>query len=585
MKPSIEIATAPASVGVNPYFKLDHYLQLIDQLYPRVVTQIDRDPQSPTFGACDRHHWMYRMHDINSGVLQQTSLSCAALSLYFSNTSAGANDMRNLDGHDMRNFKANSAEYCGQIALAINNFTLKDLSRGRGAIDEYYPGERSFPATVFAAYALLKSASLLAQEDVLASPVLLQTARFIAERGVSPAANQDVAGAAYLFLFLKVSADRLQLPSVEKKQMYEAARKLVLGRGDDFAYTEYGGFDVGYATVTLNYLAYIVADGESLAKEALLSLAHKISYFVTPSGQLGGEYASRSTTYFLPFGLLYASQLDGALAEHFGKLDLVSMFAKLDDRYLMHYCLPSLVMATQFLSLNKNMSVAASSSKNPATYTEASATTQLGQSYRMMSDKKLGVFALQSKGSSLYVGLNKGGTFHYECGEQIKIDCGYRAVRDGLVYSTNVLSDASEVTVDANKEFVTITIQSHYERYKQLVPSPLKTVILRLFLLLGPLFNRVFKMLLINKSWSLPGVIFHRNIRIDFLTQSITIDDKTEGLLNTDHLLKSVASSFRVVPSARFYYPGEEANLLAAEAEMVAPKTQQILKLDIAGAL
>ncbi|HJP53402.1 MAG TPA: hypothetical protein QF556_01655, partial [Rhodospirillales bacterium] len=37
----------------------------------RVLTQMDRDPDSPTFGCFDRNHWHYKMRDFASAVLQQ----------------------------------------------------------------------------------------------------------------------------------------------------------------------------------------------------------------------------------------------------------------------------------------------------------------------------------------------------------------------------------------------------------------------------------------------------------------------------------------------------------------------------------
>ena len=41
---------------------------------PRILSQLDRDPDSPTFGCFDRNYWHYKMRDFSSIVLQQGML-------------------------------------------------------------------------------------------------------------------------------------------------------------------------------------------------------------------------------------------------------------------------------------------------------------------------------------------------------------------------------------------------------------------------------------------------------------------------------------------------------------------------------
>ena len=58
---------------------LDRVVGLFDGQYPRLMSQIDRDVHSPTYGSCDRNFWMYRLHDFESGIFYQTALCFAAL--------------------------------------------------------------------------------------------------------------------------------------------------------------------------------------------------------------------------------------------------------------------------------------------------------------------------------------------------------------------------------------------------------------------------------------------------------------------------------------------------------------------------
>ena len=50
----------------------------------RVITQIDRDEHSTTYGSCDRNHWHLKIRDFTSAILQQSGLTLALLySVYF----------------------------------------------------------------------------------------------------------------------------------------------------------------------------------------------------------------------------------------------------------------------------------------------------------------------------------------------------------------------------------------------------------------------------------------------------------------------------------------------------------------------
>ena len=46
---------------------------------PRVLTQMDRDPDSPTRGNFDRYGWHYKIRDFSSAILQQGVTTLEAL--------------------------------------------------------------------------------------------------------------------------------------------------------------------------------------------------------------------------------------------------------------------------------------------------------------------------------------------------------------------------------------------------------------------------------------------------------------------------------------------------------------------------
>ncbi len=531
-------------------YDLETLLNLLDGFYPRLLTQIDRDPDSPTYGSGDRQFWMYRLHDFDSGVLQQTSLTLAAL--------AALAEL--VDFSNCRYLKAEDKAYWEELARAINRRTVKLVGRG-GMVDEYYPGEGSFPATVFAGYAALKSALMLGQTEILESEGLRRTAEALVNRSPSPAANQDVAGAAFLALYSQTNQWRTSEAQTTVERLLDRPEQ-----GGSFR--EYGGADLGYSTVTLNYLGYIQADGSFPAGDKLAGLGAFIADFVTPAGRLGGEFASRSTTYFLPFGILEAAYADPRLASRLGRLDLRAGYEKLDDRYLMHYCLPSLAMTALRRAQNgppETLSLPEIADWEYAAYPEAH------------------LYACRKAETVVLVGLNKGGAFQVEDRGEVVDDGGYRVERGGLVYATCVVDEDVEATVTETAEGVEWRVRAPFMRYRTLVAGSLKTVALRLLSFLGPAMNAVFKRALIKAPAELPGVVLERRLRLDYASDTLTIEDAIQGLKPGDKLTVSPASSFRVVPSAKFYQAGEAGAFRRMEEGVVEAERALHLGRDVEG--
>src|SRR4030067_2008350 len=55
---------------------------LIVQTIPRLLSQLDRDPTSLSFGSFDRNFWQYKIRDFSSALLQQSSYTLALLFRY-----------------------------------------------------------------------------------------------------------------------------------------------------------------------------------------------------------------------------------------------------------------------------------------------------------------------------------------------------------------------------------------------------------------------------------------------------------------------------------------------------------------------
>ena len=56
--------------------------KLLSTHHSRLLSQLDRDPDSPSFGSFDRNFWNYKIRDFSSIILQQGILYLDALYSY-----------------------------------------------------------------------------------------------------------------------------------------------------------------------------------------------------------------------------------------------------------------------------------------------------------------------------------------------------------------------------------------------------------------------------------------------------------------------------------------------------------------------
>jgi hypothetical protein len=493
------------------------FLEIIESIYPRILSQIDRDLDSPTCGSCDRNYWLYKLRDFNSGTFQQTSLFTASTAKLFSSKS----------------------DELSELTKKINAYTLKSLTKNL-TLDEYYPNERSYITTNFVLYSLVKSAHMVGDQLTLESEVLRNCfLKICKNQEATPAANQDSAKLAFICFYTQLFP--------ELRLLAESTIQAILLRKESQSYfSEYGGTDLGYLSVTLNNLAYIDADGSYPVEKYLKRVFHQFINFIPRNGQVGGEFGSRCTSYYLPYGLIYCSQKYNVKLD---TLDFKQNLEKIDDRYLMHYFSPSYAQTALFL---KEHSCETSHTETPKSY------SQIQQREGMSEDSSL--YFYNSDDVNLYIGLNKGGSFSFYKGDESHLDNGYRLRTKGHVFAThNITSKAKVTEVEIGDEITKVTIENSLSRYSKMSPTPFKTIILRVIMFLGPLLNALFKKILIKDAIPLEGALFKRSFIFNKLSKGLTISDQFTGLSDEGALITlSPPSSFRLVPSAKFFIDQEE---------------------------
>ncbi|NJL22437.1 MAG: hypothetical protein HC895_19095 [Leptolyngbyaceae cyanobacterium SM1_3_5] len=296
----------------------------------RVLTQMDRDPNSPTFGCFDRNYWHYKIRDFPSSILQQGVSALDAI----------------RRGDLLADVQPETIEsWC----IAAVNALARQVDRS-GGVDEYYPLERSYPAAAFGLYA---AGRVLTQwpshlQEVIDWQPLKRLAEHLADRVESKAMNQQAAGLAGLAL-----AAKLSLISPERVKPH--ADRLFAAQHPEGWFDEYGGPDFGYLAVTLDALTdYYDVTQDDRALEAIDRAVNFLSRLVGADGKLPSTLNCRNTDYVVPYGLVRAASrnpIASWLVETlFANPDEPDHFLwATDDRYHCHYIYASVVRSLPYL--------------------------------------------------------------------------------------------------------------------------------------------------------------------------------------------------------------------------------------------
>ena len=259
---------------------------------PRILSMLDRNEFSPTYGCFDRMYWLDKAIDFPSAILQLNTHNLALVYSY-----------PYLDNMFYQQDKMK--DWC----LAGMNYWIK-IQHKDGSFDEFYPNERGWAGpTGFLLYSMLDSYSLLndkmpdqlKEEFVEAS---YKAARYLAKYDeVGILANHHAMALLPIYYAYKIlDDDDSLLKSFSKK--FEFFEGLQSHEG---WLLEYDGADLGYLSATVSFLGklYKLTDDAEL-KSRILNIVEKAidfsSYFVYPNKFYAGSIGSRQTLHFYPHG-------------------------------------------------------------------------------------------------------------------------------------------------------------------------------------------------------------------------------------------------------------------------------------------
>jgi hypothetical protein len=342
---------------------------------PKILTLLDRNAHSRTYGCFDRNFWHYKIIDFPSGMAQEFVWP---LALAF-DTPAPENPFYQQPA--LRDWVQ------AAILFAARN------AHEDGSCDDYFPYEKAGGAAAFSLLACIESYTLLQLHNDEMLRFFRKRANWLAHHQESGRLTNHQA---LIVLCLELLSRLLNSTEWETAKNRRLER-IIEWQDKEGWFPEYEGADPGYHSLTVSLLAqlYAVAPRTDL-KVALEKATLFANEFVHPDGSIGGEYASRNTYNFFPHGFeLLGVWMPEALAindRFLGGLlrGLAPCYA--DDHIIGHHTWSYLLAYRCYVQDRPQPRERSAGAK---TFSNA------------------GLFIDRRKASELYVALNKGGAFKF----------------------------------------------------------------------------------------------------------------------------------------------------------------------------
>ncbi len=249
---------------------------------PHILSMVDRNLLSPTYGCFDRSYWHYKTSCFSSGMYQEFVLP---LALCFLHRIPGGEQFQNQP-------RLRELVVAGIRYAAVS-------SHRDGSCDDYFPYERALGAAAFSLYAATESYLLLglSEEDIVS---------FFRKRGRWLMTRQEAGRLSNHHALVVLGLYNVYLITGEPRYLQGAEKRLDLLLGwqtEEGWFPEYEGCDPGYLTATIDFLAkYFRKSNDERVLGPLKAAVLFASQFVHPDGSYGGEYGSRNTCIFFPHG-------------------------------------------------------------------------------------------------------------------------------------------------------------------------------------------------------------------------------------------------------------------------------------------
>ena len=486
---------------------------------PHILSLIDRNRTSPTYGCFDRQYWHYKTAPFPSGMYQEFVLP---LALVCAHRFPGGEDYYQQER--LRELVAAGIRYAEKAA------------HSDGSCDDYFPYERALGAVSFSLYAMTESYLLLDFDDADMVKFLQKRAHWLMGYQESgQLSNHQALCLLALFNTYLITKDESFLDGVRHR--LDVLREW---QSDEGWFPEYEGCDPGYLSGTIDFLAkYFVKSQDESIVEPLAQAIRFAAQCAHPDGSYGGEYGSRNTNLYFPGGFeMMAGRIPEAayLADSYLAGVKRDMRVHLeDDRMCAHLTYDHL---QAYLAYDKT--------SRPSSYTPEQGSRHWEQS---------GFYFRRENNRYTALNTRKGGVVRLFSGENLAYaDNGLVAkLSDGTVVVSQVVAD-NETNISDD----TVSVAGTFAKSKFRLPTPFTQAVFHMgMVVLGRLWSNgvrilLQKILIVGKKFT--DVQFRRTIR--FGEKVTLVDDITlpkgaprvkELYAGTDHtsIYIAVSQSFQ----------------------------------------
>ncbi|NJO39898.1 MAG: hypothetical protein HC769_04045 [Cyanobacteria bacterium CRU_2_1] len=426
---------------------------------PKILTLLDRNPHSPTYGCFDRNFWHYKIIDFPSGMAQEFVLP---LALAFS-TNISRNPFYRKPV--IKQWVEAGIRYAAKSAHAD------------GSCDDYFPYERAAGAAAFSLLAGIESYLRLGLHDRSLLDFFSHRADWLAHHQES---GQLTNHQALIVLCLELLSRLLKTDRWNKAKV-QRLEQVLSWQNEEGWFQEYEGCDPGYHTLTISCLARIYKlNSDPRLQESLIRAVKLADYFVHPDGSYGGEYTSRNTYNFFPHGFeLVGRWMPDALAINDRFLQGLANHKApcyADDHIIGHHTWNYLLAWHDFVD------------DRPSISRRQDERIWLKQA-KLLIDRR--------DDTELYLALNKGGAFKlFREDELVVSDTQFSLqVQHGRNVKNAIGHLVSNYTVDVAENDILIRGNLGWAKQKQM--TPLNLMILRVVMLtIGRFFPNLIRSLL-----------------------------------------------------------------------------------------
>jgi hypothetical protein len=248
---------------------------------PKILTLLDRNPHSPTYGCFDRTFWQYKVIDFPAGMSQEFVYPLALA--YHTNLS----DNQFYQQPILKEWIE------AGILYGLNS------SHSNGSCDDYFPYERAAGAAAFSLLAFIDSYIIMELDNPKILAFLVRRADWLANHQESGRLTNHQA---LIVLCLELLSKLLNLDRWNTSKVQRLEQVLAWQNPEGW-FQEYEGCDPGYHTLTISCLARVYElNPHNTLKDAIAKATLLAAQFVHPDGSYGGEYTSRNTYNFFPHG-------------------------------------------------------------------------------------------------------------------------------------------------------------------------------------------------------------------------------------------------------------------------------------------